>query len=185
MEEPFPSIDEEPIGSFLDRLAARSAGPAGGASAALQLAQAAALVAMVARFCEDTDRAADMDDVRRRAVRLVSEDAAAYAGVLSARPGQRGPALVAACAPQVEVWDLATKVIEAARPLVRGVSRRLAPDLAAGAVSAAGALRIAAGNVHANLRDTPSPDAERLRGHVAATPEFLRIADEVSGASSW
>ena len=42
------------VTEFLDRLAARSPTPAGGSVAALCTAQAAALVAMVARYCEAT-----------------------------------------------------------------------------------------------------------------------------------
>src|SRR6201996_6629817 len=43
---------DESIGSFLTRLAARSAAPGGGATGALHAAQAAALLAMVARFSD-------------------------------------------------------------------------------------------------------------------------------------
>ena len=43
---------DETIGSFLTRLAARSAAPGGGATGALHAAQAAALLAMVARFSD-------------------------------------------------------------------------------------------------------------------------------------
>ena len=43
---------DETIGSFLTRLAARSAAPGGGTTGALHAAQAAALLAMVARFSD-------------------------------------------------------------------------------------------------------------------------------------
>src|SRR5215467_2399979 len=43
---------DETIASFLARLAARSAAPGGGATGALHAAQAAALLAMVARFSD-------------------------------------------------------------------------------------------------------------------------------------
>jgi len=43
---------DETIASFLTRLAARSAAPGGGATAALHAAQAAALLAMVARYSD-------------------------------------------------------------------------------------------------------------------------------------
>lgn len=179
MEEPFSPIDDETVGAFLDRLAARSADPAGGASAALQAAQAAALVAMVARFAEDLALVDRMDDVRRRAARLIAADGAAYAGVLTAAPGQRGRALVDACAPQAEVWDLAAAVIEAAQSLAPGTTSRLAPDLVAGAVAASAALRVTAMNIHANLRGVESAEAGQLRRAVAGTPEVLRAADRL------
>ncbi|MGH3280617.1 MAG: cyclodeaminase/cyclohydrolase family protein, partial [Trebonia sp.] len=44
---------DESIESFLTRLASRSPVPGGGAAGALQAAQAAALLAMVARFSDD------------------------------------------------------------------------------------------------------------------------------------
>jgi Uncharacterized conserved protein (DUF2249)/Formiminotransferase-cyclodeaminase len=43
---------DEAITAYLRKLAERTAAPGGGATAALNLAQAAALVAMSARFCD-------------------------------------------------------------------------------------------------------------------------------------
>ena len=45
-------MPDETIAHFLARLAARSAAPGGGAAGALHAAQAAALLAMVARFSD-------------------------------------------------------------------------------------------------------------------------------------
>jgi hypothetical protein len=58
------------VAEFLARLAARTPTPAGGAVAALCTAQAAALVAMVARYC-------GTPDLVERAERLV-EDASSW-----------------------------------------------------------------------------------------------------------
>ncbi|MGH8921138.1 MAG: cyclodeaminase/cyclohydrolase family protein, partial [Actinomycetes bacterium] len=79
------------IERFLTALADRVPAPGGGASAALHAAQAAALVAMVARYSdgpryaehEDTIlRIRDTaDDLRERALTLAEQDAAAFTAV--------------------------------------------------------------------------------------------------------
>ncbi|HTZ30174.1 MAG TPA: cyclodeaminase/cyclohydrolase family protein, partial [Streptosporangiaceae bacterium] len=71
---------DETIGDFLDRLADRVPAPGGGASAALQAAQGAALLAMVARFSTGEEHAenratidriiAEADELRTIALRL-------------------------------------------------------------------------------------------------------------------
>src|SRR6202050_5806235 len=85
---------DETIGDFLDRLADRVPAPGGGASAALQTAQGAALLAMVARFSTGEEYAehratieriiTEADELRAIALRLGEADAEAFAGVASA-----------------------------------------------------------------------------------------------------
>src|SRR3984893_7732637 len=83
---------DESIASLLTRLAARSAAPGGGATGALQAAQAAALLAMVARFSDGPRYDAEtVGRVRAAADRLADEgvglaaaDSAAFEKVIAA-----------------------------------------------------------------------------------------------------
>src|ERR1700752_2375404 len=80
---------DETIGSFLTRLAARSAAPGGGATGALHAAQAAALLAMVARFSDGPRYDAETvgrvraaaDGLADEAVDLAVADEAAFSKV--------------------------------------------------------------------------------------------------------
>lgn len=168
---------EESISSFLAGLAARTPAPAGGASAALQAAQGAALLAMVARFAGDESLADELDRHRCRAIALITEDQLAYAAVLTADRADRPAALVAACAPQTEVYDVARAVIEVAETLLADVTRRVRPDLFAGVLAARSAAVVAAGNVRANLAGVASADADRMRARVADVAGLALAAD--------
>ena len=83
---------DETIGSFLTRLAARSAAPGGGATGALHAAQAAALLAMVARFSDGPRYDAETvgrvraaaDGLADEAVGIAVADQAAFEVVISA-----------------------------------------------------------------------------------------------------
>ncbi len=83
---------DETIGSFLTRLAARSAAPGGGATGALNAAQAAALLAMVARFSDGPRYDAETvgrvraaaDGLADEAVGLAVADEAAFQKVVAA-----------------------------------------------------------------------------------------------------
>ncbi len=46
------ALSDDTITVYLDKLAGRTAAPAGGTTAAMNAAQAAALLAMTARFCD-------------------------------------------------------------------------------------------------------------------------------------
>ena len=97
---------DETIGSFLTRLAARSAAPGGGATGALHAAQAAALLAMVARFSDGPRYDAETvgrvraaaDGLAEEAVDLAVADETAFGKVAAAyqlptadRGGEGGP----------------------------------------------------------------------------------------------
>ena len=83
---------DEAIASFLTRLAARSAAPGGGATGALHAAQAAALLAMVARFSDGPRHDAEVvgrvraaaDGLAGEALDLVEADSAAFEKVVDA-----------------------------------------------------------------------------------------------------
>ena len=151
-----PSLDE-PVGQFLDQIAARSPAPGGGGSAALAGALAAGLVAMAARFSaaqlpDAEELAARADQLRHRAAQLVDEDGQAYRRVLDAfalphdaagREQVRVALDRAAAVPEemtrlgAEVAELAARLAVAGNPNLRGDSVTAALLAEASARSAA------------------------------------------------
>src|ERR1700744_2587835 len=78
---------DDTITAFLDQLAARVPAPGGGATAALHAAQAAALLAMVARYSKGAEMehiTARADELRRDALALADADAEAFGAVAAA-----------------------------------------------------------------------------------------------------
>jgi formiminotetrahydrofolate cyclodeaminase len=165
------------VEQLLDELARETRVPAGGPAAALTAAVASALVAMTARYARDewadaTTTVAQAEALRRRAVRLAQEDAAALEDVLTARETPIDPRSAvrdfhlcqtlgrAADAPfgiaetACDVAQLAAHVAERGDPEVRA-------DAAAAALLAYGAARAAAHLVEVNL--AAAADDERLR----------------------
>ncbi len=141
------------VGGLLERVAARTPAPGGGAVAAVTAAAAAALVAMAARFSDES--AGPAEALRARLEPLADADAAAYTEVLAAYrlpagdPERRGriaealrvatevPREVAAAAR--EVAELADRLVESGNPNLTG-DARVASTLAAAAAEAATAL---------------------------------------------
>ena len=88
---------DDTIAAFLDQLAARVPAPGGGATAALHAAQAAALIAMVARYSHGARYNAELmdriiteaDELRQDALALAEADAEAF-GAVARRTGSRG-----------------------------------------------------------------------------------------------
>ena len=163
--------DDGSVGDFLERLATRAPTPAGGAVAALCTAQAAALVAMVARYCEDSELAERADRLVDEARRLMVDDERAFGAVAAAWTLPRGDgsvdqarraaidqALLEASAPQAQVVETAIEVlvlIDQLRPAARAGLRS---DLvAAGEVARAGSA-IARMNVESNLSTLPESE---------------------------
>jgi formiminotetrahydrofolate cyclodeaminase len=159
------------VSDFLDRLAARTATPAGGSVAALCTAQAAALVAMVARYVDEPALVTQAEELVARAQRLSEDDERAFAAVAAGwavprdDPQRRtaiDDALLAAAEPQARVVETAVEVlvlIDRLRP--SGRPGLLADLVAAGEVARAGAA-IARMNVESNLRTLP--DSEERSG---------------------
>ena len=83
---------DDTIAAFLDQLAARVPAPGGGATAALHAAQAAALLAMVARYSDGAKYDAALmnrivsaaDELREDALALAEADANAFGAVAEA-----------------------------------------------------------------------------------------------------
>ncbi|KQW52962.1 hypothetical protein ASC77_01255 [Nocardioides sp. Root1257] len=164
-------VDTGTVTDFLDRLAARTPTPAGGSVAAQCTAQAAALVAMVARYCEAPELVERAELLMARARQLVVEDERAFGAVADAwalprgasydeeRTAAIGAALLGASEPQAQVVEAAIEVlvlIDLLRPAARAGLRS---DLvAAGEVARAGSA-IARMNVESNLRALPDSEA--------------------------
>jgi formiminotetrahydrofolate cyclodeaminase len=177
-------VDARTVTDFLDRLAARTPTPAGGSVAALCAAQAAALVAMVARYCGAPELVERAEALVTRARQLVADDERAFGAVAHAWTLPRGgssddvrrsaidEALLEASEPQAQVVEVAIEVlvlIDVLRPAARAGLRS---DLvAAGEVARAGSA-IARMNVESNVRGLPDSEGRsRLLRRMGVTKE--------------
>lgn len=188
-----------PIAEFLDRLADRVAAPGGGATAALHAAQAAALLAMVARYSDGPKYARDAslivrvrdeaDTVRAEALALAEADAAAFGAVVeayqlpkrtgterAARSAAVEAALARASEPQAAVIAAAARLVDLAEQLLPVGNPNLVADLAAAAEAARAAATTARLNVEVNRGSIHNGEveaviarADRLSAAVRAT----------------
>lgn len=165
------SLGNETLERFLERLASTDPAPGGGGSVAVATAMAAALVEMAAglstdQVAEAADIGAQAGHIRRRALTLADEDAAAYTRVLDAfrRRGERSTdadpdagrwqiheALEGATAVPLEVAGLAADVAGLGDRLVAGGNPNLEGDAAAAVHLARAAARAAARLVELNV----------------------------------
>ncbi len=186
---------DQTIGQFLTALAARVPAPGGGASAALHAAQAAALVAMVARYSDGPKYADDAgaigrirdaaDELCENALTLAEDDAAAFTAVTEAyrlpksdaaeaatRSAAIATALLAAARPPAFVIGVAARVLDLAEDLLPIGNPNVISDVAAAAEAARAAATTARVNVEINL--TGIEDAQ-------ARSELLAAAGSVGG----
>ena len=164
--------DAGTVSDFLERLAARTPTPAGGSVAALCTAQAAALVAMVARYCDDPPLVELAERLVAQAQQLVVDDELAFGAVAQAWALPRGSAsdderrrtaideaLLGASEPQAQVVETAVEVLVLIVQLRPAAGPGLLADLvAAGEVARAGS-HIARMNVESNLRTLPDSES--------------------------
>jgi formiminotetrahydrofolate cyclodeaminase len=139
--------------------------------AALCVAQAAALVVMVSRYCETQPLAERAERLVERAQQLAGDDERAFGAVAAAWGLPRGTsadeqarrsaideALLGAAEPQVRVVEAAIEVLVLTDQLGPAARAGLLADLtAAGEVARAGAA-IARMNVESNLRGLPASE---------------------------
>lgn len=146
-------------GGLLERVAARTPAPGGGAVAALTAAAAAALVAMSARFSDQP--ATRAEELRARLEPLADADAAAYTAVLAARrlptdDPTRAKRLADALAEATEVprqvARAACEVAELAARLVENGNRNLVGDARVAELLARAAAESATALVEINER---------------------------------
>jgi methenyltetrahydrofolate cyclohydrolase len=147
---------DDTIAAFLDQLAARVPAPGGGAAAALHAAQAAALLAMVARYSNGARYDAELmnriiaeaDSLRQDALALAEADAAAFGAVAQAyrlpreteaerqdRSASISSALAGAARPPADVIRTALLLTSLAEELLPAGNRNMITDLAAAAVA--------------------------------------------------
>ncbi|MBN9735509.1 MULTISPECIES: cyclodeaminase/cyclohydrolase family protein [unclassified Pseudonocardia] len=189
---------------FLWDLAARVPAPGGGATAGLHLAQAAALLGMVARYSDGDRYARDADtisSVRNRAdelrvvgIGLAEDDARAFAAVTAAYALPRGTEEEKAARSSAIGWALVeagrvpARVVREAGQVV-DLAERLRPvgnpnvitDVGAAADAARAAASTARLNVEINLAGITDPLARmELAEALDGVDDVLRRADKVT-----
>ena len=184
------------IDTYLGRLAARHPTPAGAAVAALNLAQAAALLAMVARFRADSPARGVLEraeELREAALGLAEADAglveaaaAAYALPRSteAERGRRAAAiadaLLAAARPPAQLIPVGAELVGLCERMAEVATGALLADVAAAAESAAAGIGISRTNVEADIAPRRgSAEAERLAAAVGPVDDLLVRAARV------
>jgi methenyltetrahydrofolate cyclohydrolase len=188
-------VRDDTISVYLGKLAERTAAPAGGATAALNAAQAAALLAMAARYCDEPKHAghagtigeiiAEADQLRHACIALMAADGESYGSVIAAyqlpkdteelrtaRSAAIASALITAAAPPAEVIAAGARLLELAQALQPIVNRAIAPDVAAAVQAIRAAVATSRTNVEANLSGITDPAA---RG---------RLAEVITGADA-
>ena len=194
------------IETFLEQLAARAPAPGGGATAALHAAQAAALVAMVARYSDSAKYAehaeeiatitATADRLRQNAMGLAEEDAAAFTAVTEAYRLPKGTAdeaaarseaiaraLVAAANVPAIVVRVADQVLGLAEQLLPIGNRNVISDVAAAAEAARAAATTARVNVEINLGGIKDPATwGELAAVVDTVDDLVLRAEKVTAA---
>ncbi|MGY1624988.1 cyclodeaminase/cyclohydrolase family protein [Geodermatophilus sp. SYSU D00965] len=194
------------IETFLAQLAARVPAPGGGATAALHAAQAAALVAMVARYSDSARYAEHAEEIttimhtadrlRVNALGLAEEDAAAFTAVTeayrlpkgtaeeaAARSDAIATALVAAAHVPAIVVAVAEQVLDLAERLLPIGNRSVVSDVAAAAEAARAAATTARVNVEVNLGGIKDPTAwGELAAVVDTVDDLVLRAEKVTAA---
>jgi len=197
-------VRNESIESFLTQLAARVPAPGGGATAALHAAQAAALLAMVARFSDGprydvvlmgriTEEA---DGLRDHALRWAEDDAAAFSAVTAAyrmprdsaeekaaRSAAIAAALTGAAGPPVSVMHAALRLTALAGELAPVCNRSVLTDVGAAAAAARAAAITSALNIEVNLKGITDPSLRASLSATAARADAIAArADQVVAA---
>ena len=191
---------DDTIAGFLAQLAARVPAPGGGATAALHAAQAAALLAMVARYSDGAkyDAAlmgrvvASADALRDEALGLAEADAAAFGAVGAAyqlprsdegRSSAIASALAGAARPPADVVRLALRLIPLAEELLAGGNRNVITDVGAAAEATRAAAVTARLNIEVNLRGiTDATLRDELAETAGAGDAVVERADRVVAA---
>jgi formiminotetrahydrofolate cyclodeaminase len=149
---------------YLDVLASKSPVPGGGSAAALTAATGVALISMVARYSKGRNKSKIIDakiqkllnqseKIRKRLLKLVDLDAAAYLGVVKNRKSSeqiRKKALKRACDVPLEVGRLCYQAVELTPSLVKDGNRYLVSDVEVAVELLLAAFNSALINIHIN-----------------------------------
>jgi methenyltetrahydrofolate cyclohydrolase len=195
---------DDTIAAFLDQLAARVSAPGGGATAALHAAQAAALLAMVARYSDGPRYDAGLmnrivteaDALREDALALADADAKAFSAVAeayrlprtteretSARSAAISSALAGAARPPADVVRTALLLVSLAEDLLAAGNRSVITDVAAAAEAARAAAVTARLILEVNLKGITDPVlAEEFGAAAAAAGPVAERADAIVAA---
>jgi formiminotetrahydrofolate cyclodeaminase len=197
-------VRNDTIDSFLNALADRVPAPGGGASAALHAAQAAALVAMVARYTEGPrfTEHADLvhkvrdtaDQLRDDALALAEDDVTAFTAVTEAYRLPKGDdgekaersaaieaATVGAARPPEALVRLVSRVLDLAEDLLPVANRNVISDVAAAAEAARAAATTSRVNSEINLGGISGTAARaELRAAVNSVDRLAERADELT-----
>jgi formiminotetrahydrofolate cyclodeaminase len=200
------SIGDEKIGEFLDQLAARVPAPGGGAAAALQAAQGAALLGMVARYTTGEKYAqhelmigriiAEADELRAIALRLAEADADAFTAVAgayslpksadserAARSAAIAQALINAAWPPARVIGVAGMVVDLAEALALIGNHNVISDVAAAAEAARASAATARVNVEINLAGITDEQASlEMIAETGKADDIIARAEKVTAA---
>ena len=195
---------DDTIAAFLDQLAARIPAPGGGATAALHAAQAAALLAMVARYSDgatyDTELmnriVTEADALRQDALALADADADAFGAVAeayrlprateqerAARSASISSALAGAARPPADVVRTALLLVSLAEDLWPAGNRGMITDVAAAAEAARAAAITARLMIEVNLKGIRDPvRAEEFGTAAAVAGTVAERADAIVAA---
>ena len=195
---------DDTIAAFLDQLAARVPAPGGGATAALHAAQAAALLAMVARYSDGPRYDAGLmnrvvteaDALREDALALAEADAKAFGAVAgayrlprateqetSARSAAISSALAGAARPPADVVRTAFLLVRLAEDLLPAGNRNVITDVAAAAEAARAAAVTARLIIEINLKGITDPVlAEEFGSAAAVAGTVAERADAIVAA---
>lgn len=197
-------IYEQSIGAYLDRTASDAPAPGGGAAASLQLAQAAALIAMSARFSTGpkfAEHAPMVERVLAAAKPLIDEsleagddDAAAFAKVADAyalprdseqekkaRTKEIQAALVGATKPPERLLELGRKIAALGEELLGCANRNILSDILAATASTRAAAVIAQATLEINLAGVKDDDARStIAEHIRGADSLIDFCDNVT-----
>jgi formiminotetrahydrofolate cyclodeaminase len=197
------ALDRRPIGEFLGQLAARLPAPGAGATAAIEAALAAGLVAMIGRFTTDPEHAdavreivAEADARRDACLAAAAADEAAFSAVADAmklprdtdaeRDSRRkalSAAQLDAARPPQAVIEAAVELVALAERLLPIANRNLLSDVAAVGAAARAAASTARLAVETNLPGIEDDDARvELTTALDVVDELLGRADAVEEA---
>ena len=171
------SLADQPLGEFIEAVAAGTPAPGGGTSAAVTCALAAALVEMSAQIVgADTARPRA---ARERALELAEVELSSYAPVLEARDAdQRAAALVEASRSPLELAEIAAAVAELGAAVAQASSAAVRGDALAGVVLAEAASTAAGRLVEINLAESGANElvdrARAARDRATETRRNLR-----------
>ncbi|MGP5319168.1 cyclodeaminase/cyclohydrolase family protein [Arthrobacter rhombi] len=197
-------IQEESIKEYLDRTASRAPAPGGGAAAALQLAQAAALILMSARFstgAKFAEHASTVEGVLAHTRPLVSEcldtgdaDAAAFAKVADAyalphdsdeekktRTQEIQTALVAAAVPPQRLIELARRISALGEQLLECANPNILSDILAATAATRAAVTIGQATLEINLvRVKDEADRKTITEHIHGADPVIEFCDNLA-----